>query len=236
MVEPGEVISYRQMCDLEEVNTLQRGMNYRLRPGHSVVLMSRRDNAPYEDAVMDDGRTLVYEGHDEPKTKGCPNPKVVDQPLAYPSGKPTQNGKFWEAAKARGAGHHAEPVRVYEKLLAGIWVYNGLFALRDADRQESGGRLVCKFRLELFEDQEPIGVGVVHANGDSELQHTRLIPSDVKQVVWRRDGGKCVQCGSADNLHFDHVVPFSRGGSSLLATNIQLLCARHNLQKSDKIQ
>ena len=236
MIEAGEVISYRMMCDLESVNTLQRGMNFQLRPGHSVLLMSRRDNAPYEDAVSSDGRELEYEGHDEPKTKGCPNPKAMDQPLSYPSGKPTQNGKFWEAAKKRGSSDQAERVRVYEKLLAGVWVYNGTFALRDAHRKESGGRLVCKFTLELLAQQEPIGVGVVHVPEVSGLQHTRLIPSDVKQEVWRRDRGQCVKCGSGDNLHFDHVVPFSRGGSSLLAANIQLLCARHNLQKSDRIE
>ena len=39
-----------------------------------------------------------------------------------------------------------------------------------------------------------------------------------------------------DNLHFDHVIPYSRGGSSLVAENIQLTCARHNLAKHDKIQ
>lgn len=50
------------------------------------------------------------------------------------------------------------------------------------------------------------------------------------------DDGRCVQCGSSDNLHFDHIVPFSRGGTSLLPENIQLLCARHNLAKSNRIQ
>jgi len=30
-------------------------------------------------------------------------------------------------------------------------------------------------------------------------------------------------------------VPFSKGGSSLTAANVRLLCAKHNLEKSDKI-
>ena len=42
-------------------------------------------------------------------------------------------------------------------------------------------------------------------------------------------------CGSEENLHFDHIIPFSRGGSSLTANNVQLLCARHNLEKRDRI-
>jgi 5-methylcytosine-specific restriction endonuclease McrA len=57
----------------------------------------------------------------------------------------------------------------------------------------------------------------------------------VKVEVWRRDGGKCVQCGSSKKLHFDHDIPFSKGGSSLTAANVRLLCAKCNLQKSDKI-
>jgi len=66
-------------------------------------------------------------------------------------------------------------------------------------------------------------------------EHARLIPSKVKAEVWARDKGKCVECGSADHLHFDHILPYSKGGTSESAENIQLLCARHNLQKSDKI-
>jgi 5-methylcytosine-specific restriction endonuclease McrA len=51
----------------------------------------------------------------------------------------------------------------------------------------------------------------------------------------RRDRGQCVLCGSTKNLHFDHDIPFSKGGSSLTAANVRLLCAKHNLEKSDKI-
>jgi 5-methylcytosine-specific restriction endonuclease McrA len=42
--------------------------------------------------------------------------------------------------------------------------------------------------------------------------------------------------GATDELHFDHVVPLSKGGTSMVEGNIQLLCARHNLEKSAKIQ
>jgi len=57
----------------------------------------------------------------------------------------------------------------------------------------------------------------------------------VKVEVWRRDHGRCVQCGSTKNLHYDHDIPFSKGGSSLTVANVRLLCAKHNLEKSDKI-
>jgi 5-methylcytosine-specific restriction endonuclease McrA len=65
---------------------------------------------------------------------------------------------------------------------------------------------------------------------------SRVIPSWVKQDVFKRDKGKCVLCGSADQLHFDHDFPYSKGGTSLLPENVRLLCARHNLEKAAKIE
>ena len=126
---------------------------------------------------------------------------------------------------------HAELVWVYEKLEPGIWTFNGVFRLVDAWKEPSGQRQVFKFRLELLEDTD----ADAH-DAPQDLLHNRPIPSDVKLAVWKRDNGRCVLCGRTDNLHFDHVVPFSRGGSSLVAENIQLLCARHNLAKSDRIE
>jgi hypothetical protein len=37
-------------------------------------------------------------------------------------------------------------------------------------------------------------------------------------------------------LHFDHIIPYSKGGSSKDPANIQILCGRHNLAKHDKIE
>jgi hypothetical protein len=59
-----QIFSYRQMCDNENMQTLQRGMNFRLNPRYTVILMSRRSNAPYNDAILEDGLTIEYEGHD----------------------------------------------------------------------------------------------------------------------------------------------------------------------------
>jgi 5-methylcytosine-specific restriction endonuclease McrA len=63
----------------------------------------------------------------------------------------------------------------------------------------------------------------------------RLIPTEVKLAVLKRDKMRCVQCGATNNLHFDHILPWSKGGSSTKVENIQLLCQRHNLEKSAKI-
>lgn len=60
------------------------------------------------------------------------------------------------------------------------------------------------------------------------------IPEAVRLAVWARDGGKCVTCGSDRDLHFDHIIPVSKGGGNSEA-NIQILCERCNLQKGSKI-
>lgn len=59
---------------------------------------------------------------------------------------------------------------------------------------------------------------------------SRLIPIDVRREVWRRDEGKCVNCGSQERLEFDHIIPFSLGGSNT-ARNVQLLCEICNRDK-----
>lgn len=70
-------------------------------------------------------------------------------------------------------------------------------------------------------------------NEDSNLGNRR-IPRDVQDRVWRRDEGKCVICGSNEKLEFDHIIPFSKGGSNTYR-NIQLLCESCNREKSNRI-
>ena len=56
-----QIFSYREMCDIENVQTLQRGMNFRMNPRYSVILMSRRSNAPYSDRILEDSITIEYD-------------------------------------------------------------------------------------------------------------------------------------------------------------------------------
>jgi hypothetical protein len=194
--------------------------------------MSIRPNAPYADRIEDDGTTIIYEGHDISRSKETPNPKVVDQPEYTPTNQLTENGRFHKAAQNFKSGlRDPERVRVYEKIKQGIWSYNGVFHLVDSWREPIDGRNVFKFKLIAVEGEEDFAQPV-----PSAPKHRRLIPTGIKIEVWKRDGGKCVKCGATDDLHFDHIIPFSKGGSSNSPDNIQLLCGRHNLQKRDKIQ
>ncbi|MFC8044548.1 TerD family protein [Nocardia sp. NPDC057353] len=63
---------------------------------------------------------------------------------------------------------------------------------------------------------------------------TRAIPQHMKSEVWRRDGGRCVECGAEHYLEFDHVIPLSRGGATSVG-NLQILCRGCNLAKGARI-
>lgn len=60
------------------------------------------------------------------------------------------------------------------------------------------------------------------------------IPRDVQREVWRRDQGRCIQCGSQERLEIDHMIPVSKGGSNT-ARNLQLLCEMCNRSKGNRI-
>jgi 5-methylcytosine-specific restriction endonuclease McrA len=60
------------------------------------------------------------------------------------------------------------------------------------------------------------------------------IPEAVRSEVWRRDQGRCVKCGSNQQLEFDHIIPVSRGGATTVR-NLQLLCRRCNSSKGASI-
>jgi hypothetical protein len=226
-----EIIPYIEMCRREGVS-LQRGMNYELGGNHSVILMSVRPGAPYADRFEDDGSTLVYEGHDIPRSSEHADPKSFDQPEYNPAGNLTENGKFHKAAQGFKAGKRPpERVRVYEKIKQGIWSYNGVFHLVDSWQEQDRGRIVFKFKLKAVEGEEDFSIPV-----PTHSKTRRVIPTAVKLEVWKRDGGRCAQCGATEDLRFDHIIPWSKGGSSNTADNIQLLCGKHNLEKRDKIE
>ena len=64
------------------------------------------------------------------------------------------------------------------------------------------------------------------------FSQSRYIPKTTKKIVFSRDGGVCQCCGSSEKIEYDHITPFSCGGSNEVS-NIQLLCLKCNRSKSN---
>jgi len=230
VVVPGEVIAYLEMCREEGVN-LQRGMNFGSSGRPSVVLMSRRPahlTTTGLKMMVVSLSTKATTGH---KSGAARTQRRSTNLSAGQGARLPRTDYFLQAASQhRELGTPAECVRVYERCVLASgrsMAHSGLSMAGGKSRTDD----LFKFRLEVDPDATP-----VIDSREPRLEQNRLIPTDVKLAVWKRDQGKCVECGCSDNLHFDHIIPYSRGGSSLIAKNIQLMCARHNLAKHDKIQ
>lgn len=137
--------------------------------------------------------------------------------------------------------------------------HSGTYASRGLEKGEPALKLVVRTDRELSQtisyiramaaklplptvvaDQSPssplIPAQPLSNGGDKAPERLRreAIPRSVQREIWRRDEGRCVECSSKERLCFDHIVPFSRGGSNT-SRNLQLLCERCNLTKGNRI-
>ena len=209
-----DIITYGQLK--QRYGNIQRGINFGKGAKQTVILMSVRENSPYVDKEVDG--QIVYEGED---VYGIEDRKTINQELTR------QNKSLANAAMGFVQGKRkAELVVVFEKIERNKWIDRGEFKLVGVQRIYDGKRYVYRFNLSAGDEEtEKI---------DPDNYRSRGISSDVQKEVWKRDGGRCIKCGSNLNLHFDHIIPFSKGGSNTV-DNIQIMCAKCNIKKSDKI-
>jgi hypothetical protein len=65
----------------------------------------------------------------------------------------------------------------------------------------------------------------------------RSIPNSTLLRVVRRDNNTCQKCGKHlrdEEIEIDHIIPISRGGSSV-ESNLRVTCMKCNRQKSDRV-
>ena len=144
-----------------------------------------------------------------------------------------------------------------EELLSNIkevWLKKGTQpSRRDMDNKEfsriSSGTYLRRYgtwykALESFityisetEDDAPMDIPE-NGSGSSIKHKTKRDPSDrLKVQVLMRDGNRCricgVECsGGLHNIHFDHIIPWSKGGETTL-DNLQVLCSACNEAKGN---
>ena len=112
-----------------------------------------------------------------------------------------------------------------------FYLYKGmLFEASGPYNGEEGNLLVQNYFAKRRAKVESL-----QSEGEPQLNRQRtVIPESVRHEVWRRDQGCCVECGSKERLEYDHLIPFSKGGSNT-ARNLRLLCETCNRRKSASI-
>lgn len=87
-------------------------------------------------------------------------------------------------------------------------------------------------------EEESVVKPNVRINKDGIKHRTKREPSArLKVQVLMRDGNRCRLCGvecndGLHNIHFDHIIPWSKGGETTL-DNLQVLCSDCNLAKGN---
>jgi len=177
--------------------------------------------------------------------------KITDKSYVFPE-EPTS--EFYQSSEALHRAfnrYRAKVRRVRERIarerevleesldLCSFYIYkNNLYFFNDSDTHTSEEQILLikqhYFKQEKKFERLRKEIRLFEKLESMEVQSREPIPEDIRFIVWRRDGGKCVKCGSRRDLEFDHIIPVSKGGSNT-ERNIQLLCQRCNREKHNKI-
>lgn len=112
-----------------------------------------------------------------------------------------------------------------------FWFFKGAFYKADGDLSADDVRALAleaanRKRLKL---EKAHALQAMTETLDAKARR-QPISQAVKVLVWQRDQGRCAECGSQENLEYDHVIPLALGGSNT-DRNLQLLCETCNRRK-----
>lgn len=120
----------------------------------------------------------------------------------------------------------------WRKALEAFVEYINLDSSEEIDEEEIKGNKI--------NDQDNISktVNVEKPLQKKEHRTSRNINARMRFKVLKRDNFKCCACGASPakdpsvDLHVDHIIPWAKGGETVI-DNLQTLCSKCNLGKSD---
>ncbi|SDN61130.1 HNH endonuclease [Paenibacillus sp. yr247] len=103
----------------------------------------------------------------------------------------------------------------------------------------NGERIIApNSNLDVMDSTSALGVKKIEKSSTHKTSRTPSIK--LRFDVLKRDMFKCCICGASPakdasiELHLDHIIPWSKGGETEI-NNLQSLCSRCNLGKSDSV-
>jgi hypothetical protein len=122
------------------------------------------------------------------------------------------------------------PVRVAERDGRRWWWYRGRFWWSDG---HMGGDELARYvrgadaRSRQQDDARRRARAAVLGELDAGVRDEEAFSQVIRLVVWCRDGGRCVDCGTDDHVAFAWIIPSESGGSDTPA-NVELRCTQCN--------
>lgn len=167
----------------------------------------------------------------------CPyGPVVEDFPLLPPIGSEAEeHNEYLRSSLRSGRLANGKPLdaqrrRDFRRMAADY---------KAADYPETIPKVLTEASCRVFGHLCPVFFVAEPLTETKDLRsHTRTISREVMLKVVRRDGQICQRCHEPvrdDEVEFDHVIPFSRGGRST-AENLRLVHRDCNRRKRDSLR
>jgi hypothetical protein len=141
----------------------------------------------------------------------------------------------WSKAQMGAAqtAQATEPVHVWRDGRRNLWQFLDCFYWDDDGLDAEDIKALVLQRKRRLEQKVRSAHSLMRAEEDA--RPTRVsISTELRRAVFERDGGRCVECDSAFDIQYDHILPVAHGGATTLQ-NLQILCADCNRRKSDSI-
>jgi hypothetical protein len=134
------------------------------------------------------------------------------------------------------ASHHTlrmgRTFSAHPETLARLWRCNPAKASRILSALVSAGKVSVDEVGRLI---EPRALFILQAGSTFLVNARKSLPAEIRQLIIDRDDNTCVYCGEVSGeMHIDHIVPVSRGGSDD-PDNLCVACRSCNLSKGAKL-
>jgi hypothetical protein len=141
-------------------------------------------------------------------------------------------GPAWSTRRLRAivAAQSEQPVELVRDASCSTWMFEARFYTADDDLGADDVLALVRERERRARRSLERAHATLAQDGAGAAPRRERIPAEVRRLVFERDGGRCVECGSDFDIQYDHVIPFSMGGAST-AGNLQVLCADCNQRK-----